>query len=327
MAGLLKLAATGVALCSFGFSTPAAPQGYPNQPVRIIVSIPAGGVQDALARAIGKELSEKLKQPFVIENRPGANTTIAARIVAEAPADGYTLLIASDPTLTMSPYLYKKLPYDPINGFVPISHWINMYQHLYVNADLPAKSFPEFLRYAKANPNKVNYGSFGYGSNPHLAAEDLRRNTGIDIFHIPFKGNADSLPALASNQIQMMISSLGLALPLIQANKIRAIAVSGDKRVPQIPEVPTFAELGYPQVRSYIWLGMVAPKGTPPTVVNLLAEHTNNYIRSAAFRQLAARFMLDPIGSSPEEFAKFLTADRARYKTAIAASKIEPVDQ
>jgi tripartite-type tricarboxylate transporter receptor subunit TctC len=315
-----------VALISMAALTiSATAQSYPTRIIRIIVSTPPGGVQDALARYVGKDLSEKLGQPVVIENRPGANSILAAQLTADAPPDGYTLFMGTDATLSINPHLYSKLSYNP-NDFVGVSQLVVVYQHLYVSAELPVRTLPEFVTYAKANPGKLNYGSFGYGSNPHLAAERLKQITGTDIFHIPFKGNTDTMVALATNQIQMIIASLNPVVPLIQTGKARVLAVSGSKRISSLPDVQTFAEAGYPQFESKFWLGLVARRGTPDAIRELISKHVNNYVHSDAFKEIVPRYTFEVVGNSPNEFDRFMAADREQYQRLIAQNKIEKLE-
>jgi tripartite-type tricarboxylate transporter receptor subunit TctC len=305
-----------------GLVSSAQAQTYPTRAVRIISSTPAGGPQDAIARLIAQELSEKLGKPFIVENRPGANTIIAAQTAADAPADGYTLMMATDSTLSINPHLYSKLPYDA-EDFVAITQMVASPSHLFVNSQLPVKSFKEFIAYAKARPGELNYGSYGHGSNPHLAAEQIKRATGIDMVHIPFKGSADSMAAFAANQVQMMVSSVASTLALVHAGKIKPLAVSGKHRIAQLPDAPTFAEAEFPDIYFGSWFGLVAKKGTPEAIINLLSRHIVAYVGSAQFREkIAPRYAWEVVASPAATFTAFLKENRAAYGRLIKDAQI-----
>jgi tripartite-type tricarboxylate transporter receptor subunit TctC len=299
---------------------------YPTRPIRVISSTPAGGPQDAMARMVAQYLNEKLGQPFVVENRPGANTMIAAQIGSVAPPDGYTLMMATDSTLSINPYMYSQIAYKA-EDFEPITQMVQWGAHLFINATLPAKTLKEFVDYAKNMPGKLNYGSYGYGSNPHLAAEQIKQVLGIDVVHIPYKGATDSMAAFAANDFQMMMSSVGSARALAQAHKIVPIAASGKARPVAFPEVPTFQESGYPEQAFISWFGLVAPKGTPQPIVDLLSEHIRAFVKMDNFRNtIAPRYAWDIVGSTPAEFAAFLKADREAYRRLIKENNIAPIN-
>jgi tripartite-type tricarboxylate transporter receptor subunit TctC len=315
MAIALSLAAAATAPQAFA-------QNYPTRPVRIIASTPAGGPQDLLARHVAQYLSTALGQPFMVENRVGANTIIAAQAAAEAPADGHTLLIGSDATLSINPLLHTRLSYDA-DGFVPITLLAALEQPLFVNEKLPVNSLQEFIAYAKARPGQLNYSSLGVGSTPHLATERFLQATGLKLVHIPYKGASEALPALVADQVQMSIVALMGALPLIQAKKVKALVTSGSKRFPEMPDVPTFAEAGYPQLDFKVWFGLVARKGTPQPIIDRLAELCDKYVSSDEFRNvLAVRYRWTPLGGSQQQFAEFLKKDRETYRKAIELAKI-----
>jgi tripartite-type tricarboxylate transporter receptor subunit TctC len=303
-----------------------AAQDYPSRPIRIIVSTPAGGPQDTLARLLAQSLTQSLGKPVIVENRPGANTIIAAQTAADAPADGYTLLMGADATISINPLFHSHLPYDP-ESFSPITLLVTIEQQLYVSARLPVNSLAEFIDYAKARPGRLNYGSIGIGSTPHLAAERFIHAEGLDMVAVHFKGSQDLLPAMAEGQIQMTITTINAAKPFIDGNAIKALAVSGPRRVSELPDVPTFAEAGLPQFDFKIWFGLMARKGTPQDIIQLLANQTNKFLTSADFVTVVApRFQWNIMGGAPVEFENFLMKDRTDYRHIVADSKISPVD-
>jgi tripartite-type tricarboxylate transporter receptor subunit TctC len=303
----------------------AMAQSYPTRYVRIISPLPAGGPVDALARTIGQALTEELGQPFVIENRPGANTLVAAKAAADAPADGYTLMMGTDATLSINPHLYRRLPYNA-DDFVGITQSVSQRSHLFINADVPVHSVREFIAYAKSRPGQLNYGTYGHGSNPHLAAVRFTRAVGIDLVHVPFKGSQDSMLAFAGNQVQMMISSVGSAIPLVRAGKIRPLAVSGDRRPAELPDTPTFAEAGFPDLSFQSWFGVVARRGTPEPIINLLAKHLMAFAGTPRFNDVASRYAWEVVASNPQEFDAFLERDRQMYGQLIKEARIDPIE-
>ena len=303
---------------------PAQAQSWPTRPVRIICSVPAGSLQDALARAVAQRLNETTGQPVIVENRPGANTIIAAQAAARSPADGTTFLIATDSTMSINPHIYSKLPYDPDKDFTAVTAIAQAVEVMFVPAELPAKSVREFIDHAKANPGKVNYGSFGIGSNAHLAGVKMEQATGVQMVHVPYKGGADAIPALQTNQVQMLVTAIGVGMPSIKAGKAKVLAVSGRERHRLLPDVPTFAEAGYPAFDFSAWFGLVAPAGTPPEIVNRVADDVAKYVRSPAFSEkFAASYALDAIGNSPAEFAALMKASREKYGQIIRAANLK----
>jgi tripartite-type tricarboxylate transporter receptor subunit TctC len=318
-----------VLACVFTLSLAASASSaetYPSHPVRFISSTPPGGPQDALARLIARALSEKLGQPFVVENHPGANTMIAAQIASVAPGDGYTLMMATDSTLSISPHLYSHMTYRA-EDFVPITRVVEWGADLFVSRAVHATTLKQFVAYAKSRPGKLNYGSYGYGSNPQLDAEQLKRVLGIDLLHIPYKGSADGMTALAANDVQMMVTSVGSARPLLDTGKIRALAASGKTRSLALPNVPTFQESGYPEQNFVSWFGVVAPKGTPQPIIDLLAGDIQAFVQSDEFRtKIAPRYAWEVVKSAPAEFGLFLKADRDAYGRLIKENHIAPLD-
>jgi tripartite-type tricarboxylate transporter receptor subunit TctC len=289
-------------------------QSFPDKPVRIIVPFTAGGLADVLVRGLGNELTKTWGQPVVVDNRPGANTIIAADATAKSAPDGYTLLMANDPTLSSNQYLYNRLPYDPVKDFVPVVNVAGTLEVLVVSEAFKGKSVADLVAEAKASPGNVTYGSYGPGSKAHLDAEEFARITGVKLNHIPYKGVADVMVAAAGNQIMMAFTGVPPALPMIKGGKLRALAIAAPARSKSLPDVPTFAEVGYPGFESKAWFGLVAPAGTPKAVVDKIAADVQKIIERPDFQD---RFItgvgLELINQGPQQYADFLVKDRAEY--------------
>jgi tripartite-type tricarboxylate transporter receptor subunit TctC len=307
------------------FALPLHAQDYPSKPVRIIVPYTAGGSSDAVARIVGQKLETYLKQPVIIENRPGGNAHIGTEYVAKAAPDGYTLLLAGMTTHAAAPALYKKLSYDPIKDFAPITNCIDSPLVVVVHPSVPASSLQELVAYAKANPGKLNYGSAGVGNTLHLAGEVFRMATGTNLVHVPYKGASQALQDLLGGRIQMMIDLPQTPLPQIQAGKLRALAVTGQERLSLLPDVPTTAEAGVPQFRFATWIGLVAPAGTPPAIVQRLhADITRALAQPDVKEAFAQRAMLVAPSESPDAYARMIRSEIDRLGKVIRAAGIEP---
>ncbi len=241
-------------------------QNYPAKPIRVVVSTAGGGL-DVLARQLGERGGRHLGQSMVIDNRPGAGTIIGADAVTKSAPDGYTLMITADTTITLNQSLYSKLPYDPVKDFAPVvTQLVLLNQMLIAHPAVPANSLKELLTYAKANPGKpANYASYGSGTPPHLAMETLKNITGSAITHVPYKGLAQAVPAVLAGEVQMTFSGAASSMALIKSGRLRALAIGGKNRLALLPEVPTFAELGYAEVPASTWFGVFAPAGTCAT--------------------------------------------------------------
>lgn len=302
----------------------AQSQSYPSRQVRIVCSVPPGGLQDSIARLVAQRMSEAFGQPVIVENRPGANAIIAAESVARAAPDGHTLLMGTDASISINPHLYRKLSYDPQKDFAPITQVAQFFEAMYVGIELPVSTVKEFIDYARARPGKLNYGSYGLGSTAHLITVGLERRSDIRMVHIPYKGGAEAMQALMTGQIQTIITAIGLGTPLVQAGKIKMLAIAGPKRVAQLPNVPTLAEGGLPDFESRIWYGLMAPAGTPAEAINRIAETAARFVKSPAFAEkFAAIASLEAVGSTPAEFAAFLKADREKYGRIIQAANLQ----
>ena len=302
----------------------ASAQTYPTKPVRIIVPFPAGGLLDGVARGLAQKMTESMGQPVIVEARPGANTMIGTDAVAKSAPDGYNLIFATDSGISISPFLYSKMAYDPQKDLAPVSVVARTIECLLVPASLPVNNVSELVAHAKAQPGKLNYGSFGAGSNAHLAAEGFKSLTGTDIVHVPFKGVAETVPALLANQIQVLFTSQGQSLPHIRSGKVKALAVMSKERQPTIPEVPTMTEQGHAEFDTSAWFGLMAPAGTPAPIVARLAAEVKKALDANDFRdKFITGIGLVPIGSTPEQMAQMLVGDREKYARLVKAANVK----
>jgi len=312
-----------VVLASFSPLTVA--QTFPEKPLRIVVPFPAGGTVDGLARALARGLSEGFGQPVIVENKPGANTMIGADFVAKSPPDGHTYLLATDATVSISPFLYTKMSYNPQADFVPVSAVAHVLEHLFVGAHVPVNTMQEFITYAKSQPGKLNYGSYGRGSSGHIEFEALKVAAGIDVTHIPFKGAAEVYPAMLAGHIDAAISSVVTPLPHVRAGKIKAIAVMGLQRSLALPHVPTFKESGVPGFEVNPWFGLLAPAKTPPAILDRMTAEVAKVVGSQEFREK----YIDALGLAPAPlgrsyFADLLKSDLAKYEKFVQNANLKP---
>jgi tripartite-type tricarboxylate transporter receptor subunit TctC len=303
--------------------TPAAADDYPSKPIRLVVPFAAGGAVGAVARVLSAPLTASLGQAVVIDNRGGAGGIIGMDAVAKSPADGYTLLLAHS-GLTYMPGLYRKLPFDPVKDFDGIITAVSGSYVLAVSAGAPFKTVAELIAYAKANPGKLTYGSAGIGSTLHLAAEFFKRAAGIDILHVPYKGAAQATTDLVGGQVQMMFGPLVAIMPLAEAGKIRALAVTSAKRSALAPNVPTMIESGIASFEVSGWYGLAAPAGTPQTVNARINSETNRALKSP---ELIEQFRLqgyEPLGGTPAEMNAQIKTDVERWSRIIRDAGIQP---
>ena len=295
---------------------------YPVRPIRIIVAYTPAGTTDILARALGQKFTEAWKQPVIVDNRPGANGNIGTEVAAKAPADGYTLLMATAGTHGVNPGLYPKLPYDAVKDFAPISLTALVPNILVVNNALPVKNVQELIAYAKKNPGKLSFGSPGIGSTGHLSAELFKALAGIDMVHVAYKGSAPTLQDLMGGQVQVVIDNIPPYLPHVKAGKIRALAVTPAKRSPAAPELPTMAEAGVKGYDAASWFGLLAPAGTPADIVGQLSEETRRILNMPDVREKLLALGAQPAGSTPEEFARFIDAEIAKWNRVIRSANV-----
>ena len=294
---------------------------WPTQPVKIVVPFSAGAATDQISRQLGNALAQKFGQPFIIENRPGAAAMIGSEAVSRAANDGYTLLMSGPASMVTNRFLYKKLSYNP-DDFEKISLVAFTPNLLLSNPSQPFGTLAEMVTYAKANPGKLSYASFGTGTTSHMAGERLRKMAGIDILHVPFKGAGDAIPALLSGQVSMYFDTIMTGLPLVNTGRLRALGVSNNKRSVMAPNVPTIAEQGYPSYNIAPWYGVVAPKGTPSEIVKKLNVAINQLLTEPSFREKLAATGAEPMGGSVAEFDEFIKEEIPRTEELIKLSGV-----
>ena len=291
---------------------------YPGKPVKIIVPFPPGGLADNLARGLSQELSRDWNQQVVVENRAGANTIIAAQATLAAGSDGYTLMLANDPTISSNQYLYSKLPYDPVKDFVPVINIAETLEVLVVGPAFKGNTLSDLIAAAKAKPDEVAYGTYGLGSKAHIDAEAFSKLAGIKTLHVPYKGVADVMPALLSGQVQFAITGVPPAIPLVRSGQLRAIAIASPKRSAALPDVPTFSEVGLQGFNASAWFGLIAPAATPRVIVEKVAADVSKIIVRPDFQQkYISGVGLELLNQGPAQYADFLRKDRVTYATHI----------
>jgi len=316
---LPALAAAALAVAS----AVAPAQTYPDKVVRMVSPYAPGGSNDLTARIISHKLGEALGQQVIVENKPGAATQIGTQYVAKAPADGYTLLLAAA-THGTNPSLFTKLPYDTLKDFTPVVLAATVPTYILVNDSVPVKTIGELVAYAKKNPGKLNFGSAGNGSAPHLALELFKQQAGIDIVHVPFKGSAPAMTAVLSGDVQGSFETYNVFQPHLKSGKVRMLAVTTPKRTSQEPNVPTLAESGFPGFEAYAWFSVLAPAGTPKPVVARLNSEINRVLALPEVKEQYSKMGLIPGGGTPEELDAFIRADIAKWSKVIKAAGIKP---
>jgi tripartite-type tricarboxylate transporter receptor subunit TctC len=297
------------------------PLSYPTKPIRLIVPFPPGGGNDTVARAIAERAGPALGQPIVVENRPGAGGIVGAEAAAKSPPDGYTLFLGGVGSHAVNPNLHSKLPYDAVKDFAPITLVASAPSVLVVNPSVPARTIAELTAYARANPGKLNYASNGNGSSAQLAAVLYETMAGVKMVHVPYKGLAPALNDLLGGQVQLMFNSIVGVLPLVQAGRLRALAVTSRKRAALLPDVPALAE-SFPGYEAGSWYGILAPAGTPRPIVDRLHAEIVKAVKAPEVSQRLAAEGAEVIGSTPEEFAAHIKAELARMREAIRAGGI-----
>ncbi len=300
---------------------PAWAQGqtYPQKPVKVVVAFTAGGTTDILARTVTQQLSEKLKQPFVIDNKPGAGGNLGTELVVRSAPDGYTLIVNSVGPIAVNPTLYGKLPYNPLTDLVPIVQIADVPNVLVIHPSVPANTMEELIAYAKANPGKLNYGSTGIGTSSHLSSFMLSKRVGFEATHIPYKG-ADALKDLLAGRIQFMFATIPSVMTHITAGKLKPIAVSSLKRSRSMPEVPTVVEKGFPQFEAGSWFGFFAPKGTPDAVISMVNKAVNEILQVPAIEQQMIAQGADPAGGTPAQFGQFVQREHDKWRVIVRDS-------
>ena len=315
---LSRLAALASATL-FAFS--ALAQDYPSKPMRIIVGYTTGGGNDLIVRVLAPKMSEGLGQPIIIENKPGAQSIIAAELAAKSPADGYTIFMGPSGPMTMNPATYSKLPYSPTHDFVPVSMIGQFPLLLCVSATLPVKSLKELVEYAKARPNSVNYAS---SAAPfQMASELFKQKTGTAFAHIPYKGSGDSANAVVAGQVTMTIADPPPVTGGLKGGTLRALAVTSPQRHPSYPDVPTMSEAGVPDMEIGIWTAFFVPAGTPPAIVKRLQDEVARVVRLPEIRERLAGLGIDPVGGTSEELGRIVARDIERWTAVAKAANIK----
>ena len=298
------------------------PAAWPSKPIRIVVPFPAGGTADILPRMLGEKLSARLGQAVLVENRAGAAGNIGAELVFKAEPDGYTFLSAPPPPLVINPSLYAKLAHDPA-AFVPVTVIAAVPNVLLVNPKITANTMQEFIGFAKANPDKLNYASQGNGTTSHLTAEMFKSMAGVRLTHVPYKGTAPALTDLLAGQVEVMFDNLGVSLPHVRSGKLKALAVGSEKRVSTLPNVPTVAEAGLPGFVAVTWFGVVAPPKTPPEIATKLSGAIAEALRSPDVQKRLADLSAEPVGSSPADMASFMKDEVLRWRRVIGSAGVK----
>ena len=304
-------------------AAPAAAQNYPTKTVRLILPFPPGGPSDILGRALSQKLSEQMGQQVIADNRPGAGGNLGLELTSKAPPDGYTVVLSS-PLISLSPLLYSKLNYDPFKDLAPISLVAQIQNVVLVHPSVPAKNLKELAQVARASPGKLNYGSGGVGTTTHLAPELFMSLTKTKMVHVPFKGSGLALIGLIGGQVDVLIMAVPAAEAQVKAGKARALAVISDKRATPLPNVPTSKEAGFDNFVVDIWYGVLGPAGLPPALVNRLNTEINKALASPDLKDRLLQAGIQPLGNTPEQFAKFIRSENVRFAKVIKDAGIQP---
>jgi tripartite-type tricarboxylate transporter receptor subunit TctC len=309
------LAATGASL--------AAAQSYPTRLIKLVVPSPAGGPHEVVVRVLAERMASLLGQPVIVENLPGgAAGTVGTKAVTGAAPDGHTLLFSAPNALVVAPAIYKNLGYDPARDLAPVATIFSSPQMLVVNPALPVASLAQLVAYAKAHPGKINFASPGYGTQPHLLGEMLKQMASVDMLHVPYRGAAAPIADLLAGQVQLMFETIPLLVAHIDAGKLRPLAVADHARSPRLPAVPTTVESGFPRLQATLWVGVLAPAGTPAVVVSRLNATINEILRSPDLHASLAKLSAVPKIGSPQDFAAFMAAERQKWTEVVKAANI-----
>jgi tripartite-type tricarboxylate transporter receptor subunit TctC len=294
---------------------------YPSRPLHLVVTVPPGGAADFIARLVGGKLGDALGQPIVVENRAGASGTIAADAVAKAPADGYTLLQTSITTHGIGPHLFAKLPYDPVKDFAPVSGLALLPLIMAVNAELPVRDVKALVAYAKTH--SVNFASSGAGGAPHMAGELFKSVTGAPLVHVPYKGSGPAVADLVGGRVQVMFDAAPSLIAHVRSGKLRVLAAASTERNRLLPDVPTFAELGYPQLNVSLWYGLVAPAGTPPPVIDKLNRAVGEVLQAPEVVERLHAQGAEPMRGTPDAFAAFMRSEMAKWAPVVKQANVK----
>ncbi len=315
----LALATTLIAGLATAFA--AAAQTYPTKPIRLVVPFPAGGATDLFARTVSQKLADRLGQPVVVDNKPGAGGTLGSDIVAKAPADGYTLLLSTSSTHSIGPNLNPKIPYDAVRDFTPISHLGNAPSIMLVPNSSPAKTIKEWIDHARQNPGRLNYASSGNGTIVHLTAELFKSQANLFVLHIPYRGTALAIPDLVSGKIDVLFDSLPTGLPHVKDGRLRALGVTSAKRTPLAPDLPPISDV-LPGYESVTWFGLFAPRGLPAEMVQRLNAAASQVLADSDAIDRLTRLGIEPVGGTPAQFSRMMAAESDKWKKIIQDRKI-----
>ncbi len=300
----------------------AGPDEWPRQAVRIVVPFAAGGSTDVAARILAERMGQTLGQPMVVENRSGSGGLVGAEAVAKAAADGYTVLMATTGLLSIAPHLYPQLPFDPVKDFAPVSLAFSTDLVIAVTERLPVRTLQEFISYAKQKPGEIAYASSGAGTTTHAATELFRLAAGIELLHVPYRGSGPAMNDLVAGNVQLMVDQIASSIGQINEGRIRALAVTGSRRHPLLPDVPTVAEAGLPGARASSWGGIMAPARSPAAAINKLNAAVREAVAQPAVRQRMAAAGADPAASSATEFRSFVQSEREKWGRVVREARI-----
>ncbi|GMV01784.1 MAG: hypothetical protein AMXMBFR52_14400 [Burkholderiales bacterium] len=320
---LLGLAAAACTMALWAPQQAFAQESWPVRTVKIVVPFVAGGTTDVVARALARDLSEMWGQPVVVENRGGAGGNIGADVVAKSAPDGYTMLMTSGSIFTVNPHMYAKMPFDAKKDFIAVTNVASGPQVVTVNPSIPAKTLKEFIAYAKSQPGKLNFGSAGIGSQVHMAGESFVDAAGIDLIHVPYKGEAAAYPDLVAGAVQLVVGNIAAVAPYVANGRLRALAVTSKTRSPLLPDVPTVAESGVPGFENTGWFGFMVPAGTPKAIVDRIHRDT---LEALGKTELKARLFvagMSPVGNSPAEFAVAIDRESAHWAKVVERRKLK----
>ena len=315
-----RAAIGAIALAAATLSLGAAAQAYPTKPITIVVPFSAGGTTDILARLVGQYLTTELGQPVVVDNKAGAGGNIGGALAAKAPADGYTLFMGTVGTHAINAALYKKMPFDHVKDFAPLSRVANVPNLLVAHPSQPFKTVPEMIAYAKANPGKINFGSPGNGASPHLSGELFKSMAKVELTHIPYKGSAPAVSDLLGNQIAIMFDNMPSVIPHVRSGKLRAIAISTAKRSPELPDVPTIAEAGVPGYEAVSWFGLFAPAATPKPVLDKLSAALSKVLANPEVQKKISAQGGETVNETPAQFAAFIRSETTKWGKVVKES-------
>jgi tripartite-type tricarboxylate transporter receptor subunit TctC len=316
--------AAATVTCALGLPLAASAQdAWPQRTVRIVVPFAAGGTTDVVARAVARDLSDLWGQPVIVENRAGAGGNIGADVVAKSAPDGYTLLMTSGSIFTVNPHMYAKMPFDVKKDFVPVTNVASGPQLVVVHPSVPAKNLKEFIALAKSQPGKLNFGSAGVGSQVHMAGESFVDAAGVDITHVPYKGEAPALSDLVAGQIQLVVGNIAAAVPFVNQGRLRALAVTSATRSPMLPDVPTVAESGLPGFENTGWFGFVAPTGTPDAVVQKIHRDTAKVLDATQMKARLFVLGMSPVGNTPAQFAQAIDKESVYWARVVQRRKLQ----